>query len=62
MTAHIEILVTWLRARSSSQRGASLIEYALLVALIAVVCVAAVTTFGGATNKGLSSGVAAFPN
>lgn len=29
-----------------SERGASLVEYALLVALIAVVCIAAVTTLG----------------
>ena len=34
------------------ERGASLVEYALLVALIAVVCIAAVTLLGGnASNK-----------
>jgi pilus assembly protein Flp/PilA len=32
---------------SSRERGASLVEYALLLALIAVVCVAAVTSMGG---------------
>ncbi len=32
-----------------SQRGASLVEYALLLALIAVVCVAAVSALGGTT-------------
>ena len=31
---------------TSSQRGASLVEYALLLALIAVVCVGAVTFLG----------------
>ena len=30
----------------SSERGASLVEYALLLALIAVVCAVAVTTLG----------------
>ena len=29
------------------EKGASLVEYALLVALIAVVCIAAVSTLGG---------------
>ena len=29
------------------ERGASLVEYALLLALIAVVCIAAVSLFGG---------------
>ena len=38
----------WLRARfGDTERGASLVEYALLVALIAVVCIAAVTLLGG---------------
>ena len=32
-----------------SERGASLIEYALLVALIAIVCVVAVTALGTTT-------------
>lgn len=33
-----------------SEKGASLVEYALLVALIAVVCIAAVTALGGAAS------------
>lgn len=38
---------TWLRARfGDDDRGASLVEYALLVALIAVVCIAAVRILG----------------
>jgi len=32
------------------ERGASLVEYALLVALIALVCIGAVEFFGGATS------------
>lgn len=37
-----------------SERGASLVEYALLIALIAVVCVAAVTFFGSETGRSFS--------
>ena len=41
-----QFLATWLKAHVKSERGASLVEYALLVALIAVVCIAAVTVLG----------------
>ena len=38
----------YLRARfGHDERGASLVEYALLVALIAVVCIAAISVLGG---------------
>lgn len=37
--------------RHGGERGASLVEYALLVVLIALVCVAAVTFFGGQTSE-----------
>ena len=37
------------------ERGASLVEYALLVALIALVCIAAVTTFGAKTGSSFKS-------
>ena len=40
-------LRTWLDARVDDDRGASLVEYALLVALIAIVCIAAITLLGG---------------
>lgn len=48
-----EWLAAWVRARfADTDRGASLVEYALLVALIAVVCIAAVTILGkNASNK-----------
>ena len=42
----VHFLATWLRARFEDEKGASLVEYALLVALIAVVCIAAVTLLG----------------
>lgn len=44
---NLMILSTWLKSRCTSDRGASLVEYALLVSLIAVVCLVAVTTLGG---------------
>ncbi len=45
----MEIIRRWRAARSErskDERGASIVEYALLVALIAVVCITAVTYFG----------------
>jgi len=44
----------WLKGLSG-ERGASLVEYALLVALIALVCIAAVTTFGTAVDSSLTN-------
>ena len=45
-----------LRARlARSERGASLVEYALLVALIAVVCIVAVSALGKNASTTLSS-------
>ena len=45
----------FVRARfGRSERGASLVEYALLVALIAVVCIAAVTILGGRASDKFS--------
>ena len=56
MISTFEFLSTWLRARfGESERGASLVEYALLVALIAVICVGAVTILGQNTSTSFSS-------
>ena len=39
--------VTYVRARfGKNERGAALVEYALLLALIAVVCIVALTSLG----------------
>ena len=46
MKTTYDLLSAWLTAKVDTDRGASLVEYALLVALIAVVCIAAVTTLG----------------
>ena len=50
-------VVPYLRARfaAKSERGASLVEYALLVALIAVVCIVAVTLLGKNASTKFSS-------
>ena len=50
-----EILKTWIQARIKSDRGASLVEYALLVALIAVVCIVAITFLGNAASDEFES-------
>ncbi len=42
------------------EQGASLAEYGLLMALIAVVCIGAVTTLGTTIKNYLSSAAAAF--
>ena len=56
MMTQFNTLATYLRARfGDSERGASLVEYALLVALIAVVCIAAVTLLGQNASKKFSS-------
>ena len=45
-----------LRARfGNDERGASLVEYALLVALIAVVCIAAITFLGQSASTRFST-------
>lgn len=56
MTVSYEFVSAWLQARfTNSERGASLVEYALLVALIAVVCILAVTFLGRNASSKFSS-------
>jgi pilus assembly protein Flp/PilA len=46
----------YLRVRlARNERGASLVEYALLVALIAVVCIAAISFLGGNASSKFNS-------
>jgi pilus assembly protein Flp/PilA len=49
---HVD-LIRYLSARLNvkSERGAALVEYALLLALIAVVCIVALTTLGGKASS-----------
>jgi len=56
MISTFEFLSTWLRARfADSERGASLVEYALLVALIAVISIIAITVLGQNASTSFSS-------
>ncbi len=45
----------WLKSLTKTERGASLVEYALLVALIAVACIAAVNVLSGGVDDTFSS-------
>ena len=59
MLTSYEFVSAWLQSRCKTDRGASLVEYALLVALIAVVCIGAVTVLGqNASSKFESVGSA----
>jgi pilus assembly protein Flp/PilA len=54
--SNLRSLFSRLRTRAKSDdRGASLVEYALLVALIAVVCIGAVTYIGQSASTKYSS-------
>ena len=49
------VLKTWLEAKfSSEERGASMVEYGLLLALIAVVAIVAVKALGGSVSSKFS--------
>lgn len=54
---HQQIVAPYVRARwgGNDEAGASLVEYALLVALIAVVCILAITFLGRSTSNKLST-------
>ena len=54
MITTIWFFVAWLRGRVADERGASLVEYALLLALIAVVCIAAITLLGTTASTSFS--------
>ena len=50
-----DVFATWARARfGDSEMGASLVEYALLLALIAVLCIAGLRILGNSANNKLS--------
>lgn len=47
-------LQTLVRSGLEREEGASLVEYALLLALIAVICIGAITLVGNSTSNKLS--------
>ena len=54
---HNENLLAWVLARCgvSSDRGASLVEYVLMVSLIAMVCLAAISFFGSESGNSIGN-------
>ncbi len=50
------MVAPWMRARfGTTERGAALVEYALLLALIAVVCIVALGFLGGSAKDKFNS-------
>ena len=43
-------LATFLKAQAKTERGASMVEYALLLALIAIIAIGALTALGGTVS------------
>jgi Flp pilus assembly pilin Flp len=58
MTHALIAVQTWLADRDD--RGASLVEYALLIVLIAVVCAVAITVLGGSASTSYSKTASGF--
>jgi pilus assembly protein Flp/PilA len=55
MISYWQFCASYMRARfGQSERGASLVEYALLVALIAVVCLTAIAFLGRSASTRFS--------
>jgi len=57
MTSAFLHLQAWVLSRIDDDRGASLVEYALLLALLAMVCIAAVSALGDTTSASFSEAV-----
>jgi pilus assembly protein Flp/PilA len=56
MISYWQYCAAYLRARyANNERGASLVEYALLVALIAVVCLVAIAFLGQSASQRFST-------
>jgi len=56
MLTKFDFIASYVRARfGDDERGASLVEYALLVALIAVVCIIAITFLGESADSKFST-------
>ena len=54
MTAQFNTLAIWLKAHTKSERGAAMVEYALLLALIAIIAIVALRTLGGTVSTQFS--------
>jgi pilus assembly protein Flp/PilA len=54
MRTQFEIFSTWAKAHAKTDRGAAMVEYALLVALIAIVAIIALQTLGKTVSSEFS--------
>ncbi len=50
MTDTLRFVSRWVAVRVESSRGASLVEYTLILSLIVLVALAGITAFGGTLN------------
>ena len=54
MLTQYNFLNTWMKAHAKTERGAAMVEYALLVALIAIVAIAALRILGEQVSTNFS--------
>ena len=55
MTTQFNTLAIWLKAQTKDERGAAMVEYALLLALIAIVAIAALSALGDTVSANFSN-------
>jgi pilus assembly protein Flp/PilA len=55
MLTTYQFMQAWITSKVKDERAATLVEYALLVALIAVVCIIAVATLGKQASSKFTS-------
>ena len=55
MLTTFEFVAAWLRTKTTSEKGASLVEYALLIVLIAIVCIVALQFLGDRASEQFDS-------
>lgn len=54
MITQFNFLNTFLKAQAKTERGAAMVEYALLLALIAIIAIVALRTLGGTVSSQFS--------
>ncbi len=52
---YYQFIAAWVQSKVETERGANLVEYALLLVLIAIVCISAVTMLGQAASRPFSN-------
>jgi len=56
-----EEMLTWLKSLWSDEEGATMVEYALMLALIAIVCILVVTALGQKTGQAFNVAQTSLP-